>query len=104
MNNKNKNAGRQKCTVYSRVVSAGMYLLKILMKVWQKVIKIEKHINIKNNMKTLFKSASKIVFLLMAIALIGLTAWGKVEAKDFVMLAGMAFVYYFQKDAGAKNK
>lgn len=46
---------------------------------------------------TILKSASKIVFLLMALALVGLTAWGKVEAKDFVMLASMAFTYYFTK-------
>lgn len=35
----------------------------------------------------------------MAIALIGLTAFGKVEATDFVMLAAMAFTYYFQKNS-----
>ena len=43
------------------------------------------------------KSASKIVFLLLAFALVGLTAWGKVEAKDFVMLTSMAFTFYFNK-------
>ena len=48
---------------------------------------------------TILKSASKIVFLLMALALIGLTAWGKIDAKDFVILAAMAFTYYFQKNS-----
>ena len=47
----------------------------------------------------IFKSASKIVFMLMAVALIGLTFIGKVEAPDFVMLAGMSFTYYFTKQA-----
>ena len=46
----------------------------------------------------ILKSASKIVFLLMALALITLTVIGIVEAKDFVMLAGMAFTYYFTKE------
>lgn len=50
-------------------------------------------------MKTIFSSASKIVFILMAGALIGLTATGIVEAKDFVMLATGVFGYYF----GRKN-
>lgn len=45
----------------------------------------------------ILSSASKIVFILMAIALIILTARGVVEAKDFVMLASMAFTYYFTK-------
>ena len=43
----------------------------------------------------IFKSASKIVFMLMAVSLVGLTFIGKVEAKDFVMLTSMAFTYYF---------
>ncbi len=44
------------------------------------------------------QSASRIVFVLMAIALVGLTAWGKVDAKDFVTLCSMAFTYYFTKN------
>jgi len=47
---------------------------------------------------TILKSASKIVFVLMTLALVGLTAFGKVEAKDFVMLTAMAFTYYFSKN------
>lgn len=50
-----------------------------------------------NYYMAIFRSASKIVFILMAIALIGLTAKGVVDAKDFVMLAGMAFTYYFTR-------
>lgn len=45
----------------------------------------------------ILKSASQTVFVLMAVAVIGLTAVGKVEPKDFVGLAGMAFVYFFTK-------
>lgn len=43
----------------------------------------------------ILESASKIVFILMAIGVIGLTYLGKVDAKDFLMLAGMAFTFYF---------
>jgi hypothetical protein len=43
----------------------------------------------------ILSSASKLVFILMAIALVGLTYMGKVEAKDFIQLASMAFVFYF---------
>lgn len=44
---------------------------------------------------TILKSASKIVFILMAIAVVTLTALDKVDPKDFMMLAGMAFSFYF---------
>jgi hypothetical protein len=46
---------------------------------------------------TIFKSASKIVFILMALGILALTYLGRVEAKDFVMLAGMAFTFYFSQ-------
>jgi len=45
----------------------------------------------------ILKSASKIVFLLMAIALVVLTYLGKVDPKDFIMMTGMAFAFYFTK-------
>lgn len=45
----------------------------------------------------IFKSATKLVFVLMTVATIALTFTGIVEAKDFVMLVGMAFTYYFAK-------
>jgi hypothetical protein len=51
-------------------------------------------------MKTIFNSASKLVFVLMGIALVGLTVFKIVDAKDFVMLASMAFTYYFTRDKG----
>lgn len=43
----------------------------------------------------ILESASKIVFILMAIGVIGLTFLGTVDPKDFLMLAGMAFTFYF---------
>jgi len=48
-------------------------------------------------MTNIFNSASKIVFVLIAIAVVGLTYLGKVDAKDFMILASMVFAYYFTK-------
>ena len=46
-------------------------------------------------MNSIFSSASKIVFILMAVATIAGMFIGKVDAKDFMVLASMAFGYYF---------
>ncbi len=46
-------------------------------------------------MSKIISSASKIVFILMALGTIVMTALGTVEAKDFIMLTGMAFTFYF---------
>lgn len=46
-------------------------------------------------MGEILSSASKIVFILMALAVIGLTAFGLVDPKDFMVLASMAFASYF---------
>lgn len=43
----------------------------------------------------ILESASKIVFILMTLAVIGGLFVGKVDSKDFMMLAGMAFAFYF---------
>lgn len=43
----------------------------------------------------LFESASKIVFILMAVAVVILTFVGKLDPKDFMVLASMAFSFYF---------
>jgi len=43
----------------------------------------------------ILKSASKMVFVLMAIALVVLTFVGRVEAKDFMAACLMAFTFYF---------
>lgn len=44
---------------------------------------------------TLLNSAAKIVFIFMAVAVAILTFMGKVDPKDFVGLALMAFAFYF---------
>jgi len=46
-------------------------------------------------MSEILKSASKIVFILMALATIAGLFIGKIEAKDFINLTSMAFVFYF---------
>ena len=46
-------------------------------------------------MKNIYSSASKIVFILMAVAVIVGMFYGRVEAKDFMILASMAFSFYF---------
>lgn len=43
----------------------------------------------------ILQSASKIVFVLMAVATIGLTYVGKIDPKDFIVLTSMAFSFYF---------
>ena len=43
----------------------------------------------------ILKSASKIVFILMAFAVIGGMFTGVIDPKDFMILAGMAFSFYF---------
>lgn len=39
----------------------------------------------------------------MTLALIGLSAFGIVESKDFMMLCGMAFTFYFSNKGSEKN-
>jgi len=46
-------------------------------------------------MQKIYSSASKIVFILMAIATVVGMFYGKVDAKDFMILASMAFSFYF---------
>lgn len=43
----------------------------------------------------ILESASKIVFILMAVGVVGLTYLKIVEPNDYLMLAGMAFAFYF---------
>lgn len=54
-------------------------------------------------MEKIYTSASKIVFILMAVAVtIGLFT-GKIEAKDFMVLASMAFAFYFSNKGETNN-
>jgi hypothetical protein len=46
-------------------------------------------------MSKIYTSASKIVFILMAVAVIVGMFYGKVDRKDFMILASMAFSFYF---------
>ncbi len=46
-------------------------------------------------MNKIYTSASKIVFILMAVAVVVGMFYGKVDAKDFMILASMAFSFYF---------
>lgn len=43
----------------------------------------------------IFTSASKIVFILMAVAVIAGLFLNKIDPKDFMVLASMAFAFYF---------
>ena len=43
----------------------------------------------------ILKSASKTVFVLMAIATVAALFLGKVSGEQFLVLAGMAFSFYF---------
>jgi len=45
----------------------------------------------------IFNSASKLVFVLMAIASVALAVMGIMDVKDFVGLVMIAFTYYFTK-------
>jgi len=55
-------------------------------------------------MKNIFTSATKIVFMAIAFALIGLTFMGRVEAKDFMILAMMVFSFYYKvKDTSGQD-
>lgn len=51
----------------------------------------------------ILNSASKIVFILMAVGATGLTAVGIVDAKDYLMLCGMAFSFYFSNKGDASQ-
>ncbi len=46
-------------------------------------------------MQPIYQSASKVVFILMALATIAGMLIGKIDAKDFLTLASMAFAFYF---------
>jgi len=43
----------------------------------------------------IIKSASKIVFILMACAVVAGLFIGKITSDQFMLLAGMAFAFYF---------
>lgn len=46
-------------------------------------------------MQNILASASKIVFILMTLAVIAGLFLNKIDPKDFMILASMAFAFYF---------
>jgi len=50
----------------------------------------------------LLKSASKVVFILMALATIAALFTGRVTGDQFMLLAAMAFSFYFANKGEAK--
>lgn len=46
-------------------------------------------------MNNILSSASKLVFILLAISACAGFFLGKLDPKDFMLLAGMAFSFYF---------
>lgn len=46
-------------------------------------------------MQNITSSASKIVFIIMALAVIAALFVGKITGEQFMVLAGMAFTFYF---------
>ena len=51
----------------------------------------------------ILKSASKTVFVLMAIATVAALFWGKISGEQFLVLAGMAFSFYFSNKGEASQ-
>lgn len=49
----------------------------------------------------ILESASKIVFILMALGTVIMAGIGVVESKDFIMLTAMAFSFYFSSKGEA---
>ncbi len=48
-------------------------------------------------MSKIFNSASKIVFIMMALGVLGATFLQIITGEQFLQLASMAFVFYFTK-------
>ena len=57
---------------------------------WYKILFIKHTI-----MKTFLSSASKIVFIMMAIGVHAALFTGKITGDQYMVLAGMAFTFYF---------
>lgn len=49
----------------------------------------------------ILKSASKIVFIVMALATVAALFIGKISGEQFLILAGMAFSFYFSNKGEA---
>ena len=51
----------------------------------------------------IFKSASKLVFLIMALATVAGMFMNKIDPKDFMILASAAFSFYFANKGTQKD-
>ena len=54
-------------------------------------------------MMNILESASKIVFILMALAVVTALFADKITGEQFMMLAGMAFTFYFANKGDASG-
>lgn len=54
-------------------------------------------------MQNILKSASKIVFILLTLALIAGLFMGIIDPKDFAIFVALTYNYYFNREAN-KNK
>ncbi len=54
-------------------------------------------------MQKIISSASRIVLILMTVALCYFTYLGQVDWKDFVVLISVVFTYYFTKNWSKTN-
>jgi len=50
----------------------------------------------------ILNSASKIVFILMAVAVVAALFLGRITGEQFMVLASMAFTFYFSNKGEAK--
>ena len=48
-------------------------------------------------MKKIYQSASRLAFLAITLAFIGLTFKGVIAGEQFMVIVGMVFTYYFTK-------
>ena len=55
-------------------------------------------------MKEIFSSATKIVLLLITLAMIGGLFIGKVTGAEFLVLATVVYMFYFKKDTSVVKK
>lgn len=67
----------------------------ILQSLWQRRDLFTKMLY--NNTMKILSSASRLVFLIMTVALCAFTYKGIVDPKDFMMLASMSFTFYFTR-------
>ena len=56
-----------------------------------------------NAITTILRSASKLVFVMMTLAVIIALFVDKITGEQFMLLAGMAFTFYFSNKGDAKE-